>query len=106
MLCVDQVFFPAKATLSADDIDYLKKNTRYDEQEIKEWYRCVKNIQSVWFWTIEKTDLYKSFEFEPDNGNLENCLFFKGFQARLPGRATEQRKDPWDVHNDPARWKC
>ena len=41
--------FLAKATLSADDIDYLKKNTRYDEQEIKEWYRCVKNIQSVWF---------------------------------------------------------
>ena len=33
-------FFLAKATLSADDIDYLKKNTRYDEQEIKEWYRC------------------------------------------------------------------
>ena len=33
--------FSAKATLSADDIDYLKKNTRYDEQEIKEWYRFV-----------------------------------------------------------------
>ena len=32
--------FLAKATLSADDIEYLKKNTRYDEQEIKEWYRC------------------------------------------------------------------
>jgi len=32
----------AKATLSADDIDYLKKNTRYDEQEIKEWYRGFK----------------------------------------------------------------
>ena len=29
----------AKATLSADDIEYLKANTRYDEQEIKEWYR-------------------------------------------------------------------
>lgn len=28
--------------LSAEDIDYLKKNTRYDEQEIKEWYRGFK----------------------------------------------------------------
>ena len=26
-------------TLTQDDIDFLKKNTRYDEQEIKEWYR-------------------------------------------------------------------
>ena len=37
-------FFLAKATLSADDIDYLKKNTRYDEQEIKEWYRCAEYL--------------------------------------------------------------
>ena len=28
-------------TLTQDDIDFLKKNTRYDEQEIKEWYRFV-----------------------------------------------------------------
>ena len=26
-------------TLTQDDIEFLKKNTRYDEQEIKEWYR-------------------------------------------------------------------
>ena len=39
------IIFSAKATLSADDIDYLKKNTRYDEQEIKEWYRCVNKYQ-------------------------------------------------------------
>ena len=25
--------------MTQDDIDFLKKNTRYDEQEIKEWYR-------------------------------------------------------------------
>ena len=30
-------------TLTQDDIDFLKKNTRYDEQEIKEWYRFVLN---------------------------------------------------------------
>jgi len=29
-------------TLTQDDIDFLKKNTRYDEQEIKEWYRGFK----------------------------------------------------------------
>jgi hypothetical protein len=29
----------AKHTLTQDDIEFLKKNTRYDEQEIKEWYR-------------------------------------------------------------------
>lgn len=28
--------------LSQDDIEYLKLNTRYDEQEIKEWYRGFK----------------------------------------------------------------
>ena len=28
-------------TLTQDDIEFLKKNTRYDEQEIKEWYRSV-----------------------------------------------------------------
>ena len=38
-VCQKYFVFSAKATLSADDIDYLKKNTRYDEQEIKEWYR-------------------------------------------------------------------
>ena len=27
--------------MTQDDIDFLKKNTRYDEQEIKEWYRFV-----------------------------------------------------------------
>ena len=26
-------------TLTQDDVEFLKKNTRYDEQEIKEWYR-------------------------------------------------------------------
>ena len=31
-------------TLTQDDIDFLKKNTRYDEQEIKEWYRWVPTI--------------------------------------------------------------
>ena len=31
----------AKHTLTQDDIEFLKKNTRYDEQEIKEWYRYV-----------------------------------------------------------------
>ena len=40
-VCLKYCVFSAKATLSADDIDYLKKNTRYDEQEIKEWYRCL-----------------------------------------------------------------
>jgi len=29
-------------TLTQDDIEFLKKNTRYDEQEIKEWYRGFK----------------------------------------------------------------
>ena len=29
----------AKHTLTQEDIEFLKKNTRYDEQEIKEWYR-------------------------------------------------------------------
>ena len=28
-------------TLTQDDVEFLKKNTRYDEQEIKEWYRWV-----------------------------------------------------------------
>ncbi len=26
-------------TLTQEDIEYLKKNTRYDEQEIKEWFK-------------------------------------------------------------------
>ena len=26
-------------TLTKADIEYLKKNTSYDEQDIKEWYR-------------------------------------------------------------------
>lgn len=32
----------AKHTLTQEDIEFLKKNTRYDEQEIKEWYRGFK----------------------------------------------------------------
>ena len=28
--------------LSGDDIEYLRKNTRYDEKEIKEWYKGFK----------------------------------------------------------------
>jgi hypothetical protein len=30
------------AGLSQDDIDYLTKNTKYDETEIKEWYKGFK----------------------------------------------------------------
>ena len=44
----------AKATLSADDIDYLKKNTRYDEQEIKEWYRCLYIFDEFWVTAVMK----------------------------------------------------
>ena len=28
--------------MSGDDIEYLRKNTRYDEKEIKEWYKGFK----------------------------------------------------------------
>ena len=28
--------------LTQDDIDFLKKNTRYDESEIREWYKGFK----------------------------------------------------------------
>ena len=31
-------------TLTQDDVEFLKKNTRYDEQEIKEWYRWVQTF--------------------------------------------------------------
>ena len=30
------------ATLTMDDIEYLKLNTRYDEKEIREWFRSAK----------------------------------------------------------------
>ena len=32
----------ASAVLNQEDVDYLKRNTRYDEQEIKEWYKGFK----------------------------------------------------------------
>ena len=47
-------------TLTQDDVEFLKKNTRYDEQEIKEWYRWVQtyalmlrirdgSLMTLWF---------------------------------------------------------
>ena len=33
-----------KHTLTQEDIEFLKTNTRYDEQEIKEWYRCAEYL--------------------------------------------------------------
>ena len=32
--------------LTQDDIDYLTKNTKYDETEIREWYKGFKVIQT------------------------------------------------------------
>ena len=29
-------------TLSSEDVEYLKKNTKYDENEIREWYKGFK----------------------------------------------------------------
>ena len=34
-------------TLTQDDVEFLKKNTRYDEQEIKEWYRWVQTYTFI-----------------------------------------------------------
>ena len=31
-----------KHHLTQEDIDYIKKNTRYDESEIREWYKGFK----------------------------------------------------------------
>ena len=31
-----------KHNLTQEDIEYLKKNTRYDESEIREWYKGFK----------------------------------------------------------------
>ena len=36
--------------LSGDDIEYLRKNTRYDEKEIKEWYKGFKARSSILDW--------------------------------------------------------
>ena len=32
----------SSTALTTDDVEYLKKNTRYDEQEIREWYKGFK----------------------------------------------------------------
>lgn len=34
--------------LTQEDVDYLKKNTRYDEQEIREWYKGFKASRLPW----------------------------------------------------------
>ena len=36
-----------KHHLTQEDIEYLKKNTRYDESEIREWYKGFKVILVV-----------------------------------------------------------
>ena len=35
--------------LSHDEIEYLRKNTRYDEKEIKEWYKGFKVRSDNWY---------------------------------------------------------
>ena len=48
--------------LSGDDIEYLRKNTRYDEKEIKEWYKGFKartNIILNWLNVIAMNHDFK-----------------------------------------------
>ena len=37
-----------KHHLTQEDIEYLKQNTRYDETEIREWYKGFKVTRSFW----------------------------------------------------------
>ena len=39
--------------LSGDDIEYLRKNTRYDEKEIKEWYKGFKARTNILIELVE-----------------------------------------------------
>ena len=67
----------AEFTLSDEDMKYLKENTRYDEEEIREWFRwvCIK----IWyFWQ-----------------SWQNCV--QWVQSSVPHWSLGSKQHPWDV---------
>ena len=57
--------------LSLTELEYLKANTKYDEGDIREWYRCSHNIYQFFMGsTILIFFTHRGFKAECPDGNL------------------------------------
>ena len=88
-----------KHHLTQEDIEYLKKNTRYDESEIREWYKGFKVI-----WKISNDNAQSLTEY------LNEFAVQKSLQIFLIGWLSQwttlKRKNNGNVYDDPSCWKC
>ena len=56
--------------LSQDDIDYLTKNTKYDETEIREWYKGFKVMHLFGHWNIALKRMFIDFSEAPQSWSV------------------------------------
>ena len=75
----------SKSHLSQEEIEYLSKHTRYDEQAVRQWYKGFKqDYPKGRITTDEFIEMYKNM-FQ--NGNAEQfcCYVFKSFDTENQG---------------------
>ena len=76
-----------QAKLDQEDVDFLKENTKFDEAEIREWYKGF-SVKLIF-----------------PNSLKKNSIFFL-FSGRLPRWEFGQRQDFGYVFNDSSSEKC
>ena len=89
-----------KHHLTQEDIDYIKKNTRYDESEIREWYKGFKVRFDQKYFNLrtshQNVPKYRfMFSIYPSLNILLHILI-----GGLPKWSALKRQNNGDVYND------
>ena len=61
--------------LSNEDLEFLKKNTKYDEAEIREWYKGFKVLKT--FWVLFREIIFTKIFVKLISRNLEKFLIIE-----------------------------
>ena len=69
-------------SLSADDADYLKKNTNYSEEDLKAWYKWVE-FGKYDLAVLERLHIFRKFQKDCPNGILEKKKVCEIYENKL-----------------------